>query len=203
MDGSTTFPDVTLAILAGGQGRRLGGVAKGLLSVGGLTTLERLRAFGSHFREVVLVANVPEPYARFGLRTVEDTVKDKGAPGGVHAALGAARTPWVFAVACDMPFVTEPAARVVLDARGEDVDAVCIEREGRWEPLFAAYRTGLVKQWGEALVEDPSLRRLLMRFRTRVLPVDALRAVDPELRALVNVNTPDDLVRYGVTLPEQ
>ncbi|NNC06073.1 molybdenum cofactor guanylyltransferase [Corallococcus exiguus] len=201
MDGSATFPDVTLAILAGGQGTRLGGVAKGLLSVEGLTTLERLRAFGSHFKDVLLVANVSAPYERFGLRTVADAVKGKGAPGGVHAALGAARTPWVFAVACDMPFVTEAAARVVLDARGEDVDAVCIERDGRWEPLFAAYRTERVSHWGEALVEDPSLRQLLMRFRTRTLPVDALRAVDPELRALANVNTPEDLVRYGVTLP--
>ncbi|WP_375755563.1 molybdenum cofactor guanylyltransferase [Corallococcus exercitus] len=203
MDATTTFPDVTLAILAGGQGTRLGGVAKGLLSVEGLTTLERLRAFGSHFGDVLLVANVPEPYERFGLRTVKDTVHGKGAPGGVHAALGAARTPWVFVVACDMPFVTEAAARVVLDARADDVDAVCFERDGRWEPLFAAYRADLVTRWGEALAEDPSMRRVLMRFRTRTLPVDALRAVDPELRALANVNTPEDLARYGVTLPER
>ncbi|WP_223640436.1 molybdenum cofactor guanylyltransferase [Corallococcus sp. EGB] len=203
MDGSATFPDVTLAILAGGQGTRLGGVPKGLLSVAGLTTMERLRALGSHFADMVLVANVPEPYARFGIRTVADVVKGKGAPGGVHAALGAARTPWVFAVACDMPFVTEAAARRVLDARGADVDAVCIEHEGRWEPLFAAYRAELVTRWGEALAEDPSLRRVLMSFRTKVLPEDALRAVDPELRALANVNTPEDLVRYGVVLPER
>ncbi|RKH57286.1 molybdenum cofactor guanylyltransferase [Corallococcus aberystwythensis] len=203
MDRAATFPDVTLAILAGGQGTRLGGVAKGLLSVGGLTTLERLRAFGSRFRDTLLVANVPEPYDRFGIRTVADTVQGKGAPGGVHAALGAARTPWVFVVACDMPFVTEPAARVVLDARGEDVDAVCLEHDGRWEPLFAAYRTELVTRWGEALSEDPSMRRVLTRFRTRTLPVDALRAVDPELRALANVNRPEDLARYGVTLPER
>ncbi len=201
MDGAATFPDVTLAILAGGQGTRLGGVAKGLLRVGGLTTLERLRAFGSHFADSLLVANAPEPYARFGLRTVADVVKGKGAPGGVHAALGAARTEWVFAVACDMPFVTEAAARVVLDARGADVDAVCIEHDGRWEPLFAAYRTERVTRWGEALAEDPSLRRVLLGLRTRLLPVDALRAVDPELRALANVNTPEDLVRYGVALP--
>jgi molybdenum cofactor guanylyltransferase len=201
MDGSATFPDVTLAIQAGGQGTRLGGVAKGLLSVEGLTTLERLVALGSHFADVVLVANVPEPYERFGLRTVADMVEGKGAPGGVHAALGAARTPWVFTVACDMPFVTVEAARVVLDARDATVDAVCFEHEGRWEPLLAAYRSALAARWGDALKEDPSMRRVLMRFRTRVLDVGALRAVDPGLRALVNVNTPEDLARYGVSLP--
>ncbi|MCY1030008.1 molybdenum cofactor guanylyltransferase [Corallococcus sp. BB11-1] len=201
MDGSATFPDVTLAILAGGQGTRLGGVAKGLLTVDGRTVLERLLGLGSSFGDVLLVTNAPAPYARFGPRIVADAVEGRGAPGGVHAALGAARTPWVFAVACDMPFVTGAAARVVLEARARDVDAVCFEREGRWEPLLAVYRAALVARWGEALAENPSLRQVLSRFRTRTLPESALRAVDSHARALVNVNTPEDLVRFGVTLP--
>ncbi|RKH15484.1 molybdenum cofactor guanylyltransferase [Corallococcus praedator] len=203
MDGSATFPDVTLAILAGGQGTRLGGVVKGLLTVEGRPVLERLVGLGASFGDVLLVANAPAPYARFGLRTVADAVAGKGAPGGVHAALGAARTPWVFAVACDMPFITQAVARVVLEARAEDVDAVCFEREGRWEPLLAAYRAELVARWGDALAEDPSLRQVLSRFRTRTLPEAALRAVDPRARALANVNTPEDLARYGVVLPER
>jgi molybdopterin-guanine dinucleotide biosynthesis protein A len=33
------------------------------------------------------------------------------------------------------------------------------------------------------------------------LPEEALRAVDPGLRAVVSVNTPEDLARHGVTLP--
>ena len=201
MAEGATFPDVTLGLLAGGQGARLGGVAKGLLTVDGRTVLERLLELAPRFGDVLLVANAPQPYARFGVRTVADVVPGKGAPGGVHAALGAARTPWVFTVACDMPFVTEAAARVVLDARAEDVDAVCFEREGRWEPLLAAYRAELVTRWGGALAEDPSMRQVLSRFRTRTLPEAALRAVDPRLRALVNVNTPEDLARYGVGLP--
>ncbi|QSQ21571.1 molybdenum cofactor guanylyltransferase [Pyxidicoccus parkwayensis] len=195
------FPDVTLAIIAGGQGRRLSGVPKGLLSVDGRTVLERLLAQSRHFEDTLLVANVPEPYARFGLRTVADVVRDKGAPGGVHAAMTAARTTWVVAVACDMPFVSTEALRVLLGARSEAVDAVCFEVSGRLEPLLAAYRTELAATWGESLKEDPSLRQLLSRVRTRLLPEDTLRAVDPELRSLVNVNTPEDLARHGVTLP--
>ncbi|RKH41473.1 molybdenum cofactor guanylyltransferase [Corallococcus llansteffanensis] len=201
MDGAATFPDVTLSILAGGRGARLGGVTKGLLTVDGRTVLERLLELAPRFGDVLLVSNAPEPYVRFGVRTVADAVPGKGAPGGVHAALGAARTPWVFTVACDMPFVTEAAARVVLDARAEDVDAVCFEREGRWEPLLAVYRAELVARWGEALTEEPSMRQVLSRFRTRTLPEAALRTVDPRLRALANVNTPEDLARYGVGLP--
>ncbi|MCY1018357.1 molybdenum cofactor guanylyltransferase [Pyxidicoccus sp. MSG2] len=195
------FPDVSLAIIAGGQGRRLSGAPKGLLAVQGRTVLERLLSQAPLFGDVLMVANVPELYARFGLRTVADVVPGKGAPGGVHAALVAARTPWVVAVACDMPFVSTEALRMLLGARDEAVDAVCFEVAGRLEPLLAAYRTTLAAGWGESLREDPSLRQLLAHARARLLPEETLRTVDPRLRSLVNVNTPEDLARHGVTLP--
>jgi molybdopterin-guanine dinucleotide biosynthesis protein A len=197
------YPDVTLAIIAGGQGRRLSGVAKGLLKVEGRTVMERLLALSPGFGDVLLVANVPEPYAELGLRTVRDEVPGKGAPGGVHAALVAARTPWVLAVACDMPFIQPEAVQVLMEARGDAVDAVCFEVAGRLEPLFAVYRKALAEDWGVALGEDPSMRQLLSRSRTKLLPEEALRAVDPRLRSLVNVNTPEDLARHGVTLPSR
>jgi molybdopterin-guanine dinucleotide biosynthesis protein A len=194
--------DVTLAVVAGGQGRRLSGASKGLLRVEGRTVLERLLDLGPLFAEVLLVANAPEPYARFGLRTVADAVPGKGAPGGVHAALVGARTEWILAVACDMPFVSPEAVQVLLEARGPQLDAVCFTAEGRVEPLLALYRTELAKPWGEALQEeDPSLRQLLSRCRARLLPEEALRAVDPQLRCLVNVNTPEELERHGLRLP--
>ncbi|NMO13988.1 molybdenum cofactor guanylyltransferase [Pyxidicoccus fallax] len=201
MDAGVEYPDVTLAIIAGGEGRRLSGVPKGLLSVEGRTVVERLLSLAPCFGDVLLVANVPEPYARFGVRTVADVVRGKGAPGGVHAALVAARTRWVVAVACDMPFVGLEALRVLLGARADDVDAVGFEVAGRLEPLLAVYRAELAEAWGRSLGEDPSLRQLLSRFRARLLPEGMLRAVDPELRSLVNVNTPEDLARHGVTLP--
>ncbi|WP_426756014.1 molybdenum cofactor guanylyltransferase [Myxococcus sp. Y35] len=199
----TAFPEVTLAIIAGGQGRRLSGVPKGLLVAEGRTVLERLLVLASRFGDVLLVANAPEPYARFGLRTVADVVPGKGAPGGVHAALVAARTPWVMAVACDMPFIAPEVPGVLLDGADEDVDAVCFEVGGRLEPLLAVYRSALASAWGEALAVNPSMRELLSRVRTRLLPEDVLRAVDPTLRSLANVNTPEDLERYGVALPSR
>jgi molybdopterin-guanine dinucleotide biosynthesis protein A len=194
--------DVTLAVVAGGQGRRLSGVPKGLLTLQGRTVLERLLDLAPVFADVLLVANTPEPYARFGLRTAADVVPGKGAPGGVHAALVAARTEWVLAVACDMPFVSPEAVRVLLEARSPELDALCFTVSGRVEPLLAVYRAALARPWGEILKqEDPSLRELLARCRAKVLPEEALRAVDPELRSLVNVNTPGDLQRHGLTLP--
>jgi molybdenum cofactor guanylyltransferase len=196
------YPDVTWAVIAGGQARRLSGVPKGLLRFEGRPVLERLLALSPLFAETLLVANRPEPYARFGLRTVADAVPDKGAPGGIHAALGAARTAWVLAVACDMPFVAPAAVHLLLEARAPGVDAVAFTVEGRVEPLLAVYRASLAKPWGELLARDnPSLRGLLAGCRARLLPEEALRAVDPQLRSRVSVNTPEDLARFGLTWP--
>lgn len=197
--------DVTLAVVAGGRGERLGGVAKGLLEVEGRTVVERLVGLAAELgvAEVLLVANAPGPYARYGLRTVADVVEGKGAPGGVHAALVGARTEWVLAVACDMPFVSAEAARVLLQARSAEVDAVCFEVAGRLEPLLAVYRAALAEDWGEELRKgNPSLRALLGRCRARCLPETALREVDEEARAVVSINTPEDLASHGVKRPK-
>lgn len=194
--------EAALSIIAGGRGSRLGGVAKGLLRLGGRTLLERqLEELSPLFEEVLLVTPEPAPYAAFGLRTVADVIPGKGAPGGVHAALCAARAGWVVAVACDMPFVTRAVVGALLDAREEEADAVCFRVHGRLEPLLAAYRTRLAEPWGRALERDPSFRELLGQFRTRVLPEEALARVDPDLRAVESLNSPDDLARHGVALP--
>jgi molybdopterin-guanine dinucleotide biosynthesis protein A len=173
-----------------------------LLQLQGRTVLERLLDLAPLFADALLVADTPAPYARFGLRTVADVVPNKGAPGGVHAALVAARTEWVLAVACDMPFVSPAAVRLLLDSRGPELDALCFTAGGRVEPLLAVYRAALAGPWGEALRQEaPSFRELLARCRVRLLPEETLRAVDPELRSLVNVNTPEDLERHGLALP--
>ena len=196
------YPDVTLAVIAGGRGERLGGVAKGLLEVEGRPVLARLLELGGLLGDTLLVTNDPAPYARFPVRAVEDVVRGRGAPGGVHAALEGARTEWVLAVACDMPFVKEEAVRMLLKERSPDVDAVCFTVGGRVEPLLAVYRSALAAPWGERLrTEEPSLRSLLSGYRTKLLPETSLRAVDEGLHSVASMNTPEDLKRHGAHLP--
>ncbi|HEY0882628.1 MAG TPA: NTP transferase domain-containing protein, partial [Archangium sp.] len=96
---------LALVVLAGGRGRRLGGVPKGLIRLGnGLTVVEQLLtlARGPAF----VIANVSEWYERVDAPVVADLVPDKGAPGGVVTGLAVAPTEWVAMVACDMPFVS-------------------------------------------------------------------------------------------------
>jgi len=199
--------DATLAILGGGKGKRLGGAPKGLIALGGKTILERqLELGGSSFAEVLLVADDASAYAallaaRPEVRLVQDVIPGKGAPGGVHAALAAARSEWVVAVACDMPFVTAKVVEVLLSERAPDVDVVAFQAGGRLQPLLAAYRAALHPAWGRALATDPPLRLLVGKFRARLLPGERLQRVDPGLRSLESINEPKDLERLGATLP--
>jgi molybdopterin-guanine dinucleotide biosynthesis protein A len=171
---------VTLAVLAGGKGERLGGVAKGLLSIGGRPFLEPILELGRLCAESILVAAEPA-YDRFGVRRVEDVEPGRGAPGGVVTALLAARTPWVLIVACDMPYVTVDCAGAILDAAG-DHDVTCYRRGGRLEPMLAVYRASLGAQWRAGLAGNTSLQALIVGVRFQ-----ALAPADPH--ALDSINT--------------
>ncbi len=193
--------DVSLAILAGGRGRRLGGVAKGLLQRDGQPLLAHLLTLAPRFAEALLVTSDPAPYAGFAVRTVPDVVPDRGAPGGVQAALAHAHTVWVLVVAADMPFVSAAVAERLLAERSDAVDAVGFEVDGRLEPLLACYRAALAHGWQEALVNGPSLRELWQRVRTRRLGKAALLEVDPLGRATLSVNTPEEAAALSITVP--
>ena len=82
--------DVAGAILAGGAASRFGGVAKGLVSVGGTTILARLRAaFRTALgREPVLIANAPDAGTWApGLSIHADVIPGLGALGGILTAV--------------------------------------------------------------------------------------------------------------------
>jgi len=198
--------DATLAILGGGKGKRLGGVPKGLITLQGRTILEIQLGLLPSFAEALFIANDASPYATLlashpQVRVVPDVIPGKGAPGGVHAALAAARSEWVVTLACDMPFVTSKVIQLLLSERAPDVDVVAFQAGGRLQPLLAAYRASLHAAWGRALATDPPLRLLIGKFRARLLPEDRLQRVDPKLRSLEGINQPADLARLGASLP--
>lgn len=176
----------------------MGGRPKGLLRVGGKTILERLLPLGARCDDVFLVADDDGPYRRFGLRAVPDVVKGKGAPGALVSALGAARTEWVAAVACDMPFVTESVLSALVESAGPDAGALCFEVAGRLEPLPSLWRASVYHSLLSKLEGDPSLLELFATACGRSLPEEALRRVDPSGLAVRSINTPEDARALGV-----
>jgi molybdopterin-guanine dinucleotide biosynthesis protein A len=197
------IPDCTGVLLAGGRAERLGGIPKGLLRLEGIPIAARsLALFRGLFGEALLVTSAPGPYAALGATTLPDLQAGRGAPGGLHAALSAARTGWVFAAACDMPFLSAEPIRL-LAAQRAGVAAVLVRSGGRLEPLHAFWSRACLpalERLLSATEGHASLRDLAAAVPARVVEEAAFRAADPEGRALCNVNTPEDAARLGLGL---
>jgi molybdopterin-guanine dinucleotide biosynthesis protein A len=196
------IPDCTGVLVAGGQSRRLGGLPKGLVVRDGETIAERsLAVFRDLFGEVLVVANDPAPWAGLSVRVVPDAVTGKGAPGGLHAALAAARTRWIFAAACDMPFLSSEAIRFLADRRGA-APAVLVEWERGLEGLHAFWSRDALPTVEKMLREgDPSIRAIAAAVGAGVVTAAEWRQVDPGGRSFENVNSPEDLERLGLEPP--
>ena len=193
------IPECTGVLVAGGQSRRMGGLPKGLVRRDGETIASRsLDLFRDLFGEVLVVANDPVPWAGLSVRLVPDTIAGKGAPGGLHAALASARTGWIFAAACDMPFLSAEAIRFLAARRGA-APAVLVEWERGLEGLHAFWSRDALPTVERMLREgDPSIRAIAAAVGAQVVPAAEWRQVDPGGLAFENVNSPEDLERLGL-----
>jgi molybdopterin-guanine dinucleotide biosynthesis protein A len=193
---------VTGAILAGGRSRRMGS-DKGLLPFGGRQLIEVvLTAIRPLFSDIVIVANEPAVYARFGVPVVTDRIPG-GPLGGIHAALWSSRSPHIFCIACDMPF-PNPAVITHLVALAPGYDAVVPHSSAGYEPIHAVYGRSCLAPV-EALLRAQRLRldELFASVRVRLVDAAELRPLDPSGRAFLNVNTPDDLEAARRLLEEE
>ena len=126
---------VAAVVLAGGQGRRMGGADKGLVDYRGRPLLEWvLDALTPQVDEVVISANRNiERYAAYGHRVLPDTLP--GFPGplaGVLAALDAVSTDWLLVAPCDTPHLpADLAARLLAAARRENAVLAVAADDGR------------------------------------------------------------------------
>jgi molybdopterin-guanine dinucleotide biosynthesis protein A len=112
--------------------------------------------------------------------------------GGLQAATGAL----CLVAACDMPFVSRSVFELLLGVQAmHDADVVIPRVRNRLEPMHAVYRrTAALDAVTDALARGQQrMTTFLASVRVVEVSDDALRAVDPDLRAFFNLNTPDDL----------
>jgi len=186
--------DVTALILAGGKATRLGGVDKRELVVDGRTIFERqVAALTPCVAEILVSSRRPV----LGYRTVVDPVPDLGPLAGIAAGLAAATTPWLFVVAGDMPHIDRALVELMLSHARTESDAVGIRIGNLLQPLCTALRVAVWRPIVAARIAGRQLKvsALLTDEAVRVQWIEEaeLRAIDPGLRSLHNVNTPDDL----------
>jgi molybdenum cofactor guanylyltransferase len=126
-------------VLAGGLGRRMGGVDKGLQPLRGKPMVEWVLArLRPQVSEVLINANQnAERYAAFGHRVVADAIGGYAGPlAGLHAGLKAAAHPLVVTVPCDSPFLPgDLVAR--LEKHLKEKDLAVAKTGDQPHPVFA------------------------------------------------------------------
>ncbi|MGK3143770.1 molybdenum cofactor guanylyltransferase MobA [Pantoea sp. C2G6] len=181
---------LTGVILAGGQGRRMGGQDKGLVLLNGKPlyqhVLERLRP---QVDIVMINANRNiDRYQLSGCRVVQDSLTDYPGPlAGIYSALGAIEGEWAVFSACDTPGIPLNFVEQLMQQRG-DAPAVWVRSQTRDHPTLALIHRDMAAPLGKYL--QAGERRLMQFLRDQ--GGHAVLLEDNE-SAFRNINTPDDL----------
>ena len=187
---------ITGVILAGGQGRRMGGADKGLQELGGRPmaahVLERL---APQVGAVLISANRNlERYAELGCPVLPDTLHGYAGPlAGLQAALAQATTPLLVTAPCDSPFL--PADLVArlhdgLVAQQAELAVACAD--GRAHRAFCLLRRELLPGL-DAFLAAGERRVGLWHASLKVAEVD----FSDEAAAFGNINTTDELAQFA------
>ena len=187
--------EVTGILLAGGKSRRMGEDKRHLV-VGEQTLLERsLAVLHSIFQEVLVVIAQDSPPLGVDARVVRDLVPDCGSLGGLYSGLMQATTPWVFVVACDMPFLNQ-AVIAQFTSRKATADIVMAKLDARLHPMHAAYGKQCLPVLEQMIrARQFKIQEMVSQSSLRVCYVTEadLLTIDPSGRSFYNVNTLADL----------
>ncbi len=190
-----TCPPITGVVLAGGQGRRMGGVDKGLQELQGRPmsawVVERL---APQVDELLINANRnAERYTEFGYRVVADKIPDFAGPlAGLHAALSAASHPWVATAPCDSPFLpSDLVSRLGAAMRTADADLAVARTFDQPHPVFCLCKRDVLPHLTAYLQSgERKFDRWYATLKTVEVPFDDVAS------AFENINTREELQRF-------
>lgn len=188
-----TNGETAIAVLAGGESRRMG-QDKAALVWQGRPLLERIVQAARQVVPLVLVAGRPQPpdWAVPDAPFLPDALPGEGPLRGLESALAFAAPAAVLTVACDMPLLSPDALRWLIAQAclaSPGMDGLAVRNKGQWEPLFSIYFARCLPRVRERLA-------LGQRSLHRLIETGSFASADapPWVCAqLVNVNTPADL----------
>ncbi len=177
-------------VLAGGRSRRFGS-DKALAAIGSMTMIEKsatlLKELGL---EPVVVTHESSDYSFLKYPILRDAIPNKGPLGGLYTAMSSLEGVSLLALTCDMPWLTIPILRVLIQAHKKENLATCYSiSENQWLPFPGIYESFLCQQVFQTLqTRDLSLHGFLENLPRKHLlsyrfPLDHIR----------NINTASEL----------
>jgi len=183
---------ITGIVLAGGQGRRMGGVDKGWVELAGVPMIAHvLRRLAPQVDEVLINANQNiERYQALGHAVFADTVGGFAGPlAGLHAGMTHAAREMVVTVPCDSPFLpADLVDRLHAGLVAKRAQLAVAKTFDQPHPVFALVRRDVL----------PSLAAFLEGGGRKIdawyAALDVVEvAFDDEAEAFRNINTTDEL----------
>ena len=169
---------ITGVILAGGLGRRMGGVNKGLQLLNGQPLAQHVvERFAPQVDELLINANQNgERYAAFGL----------------HAALSAATHPLVATAPCDSPFLpADLIFRLFSGLTAANADIAVARTFDQAHPVFCLCKREVLPHLTAFLVSG---ERKFGRWYSTLNSIEV--SFDDEAEAFENINTREELGRF-------
>jgi molybdenum cofactor guanylyltransferase len=189
--------NMTAVILAGGKSRRFGGEDKAFALIGNVpmirSVIDKLKVV---FDKILVISNSPEKYSEWrDVSVASDIIKNAGPLGGIHSGMMNSKTPYIFVVSCDMPYIDSALIRRQTEyfSTLENIDALVPKVDAYFEPMHSIYRTDISERLGQFLVSssDYSIRAFLDTVKTASMEVSHDQFVSGAFR---NINNPGDLL---------
>jgi molybdopterin-guanine dinucleotide biosynthesis protein A len=187
----TKNDSVTAAILAGGQGRRIGGLDKGMQTLFGRPVVSYVvDALRRHCQTIVICANRHrDEYSKLADVLTDDAPGFRGPLAGISTALAHCETRWLLTVPVDTPRPPDDLIARLLTRIGTAPAAVADDGTRR-QPLFALYANTLAASARNALEHNLAVWRWQDEIGATTVDFSDVAA------AFNNLNTLDDFRRW-------
>jgi molybdopterin-guanine dinucleotide biosynthesis protein A len=195
--------DISAFVLAGGRSSRMGR-DKAFLQLHGRTLLDHALQTARSVATNVSVVGQREKFGSYG-EVVQDTFRERGPLGGIHAALRASKTDLNLILAVDTPFVGSAVLEYLINVAETSGKLVAVPRvAGHLQTLCAVYR----REFAE--IAEKSLNAGKNRIDPLFTPDVAQVISEEEMQALAfdpamfdNLNTPEEYERALARLADQ
>lgn len=183
---------VSAIILAGGQGRRMGGLGKAWITLDYKPLIAHVIArLRPQVEEIVISANDDaQKYQHWTQKVVADDLPQLGPLGGLTSAGRHITNEYILLTPCDTPFLPRDLVRRMKEALQEKMAQMAVARD----PERAHYA---ILMMHHALLADAEnfLRGGGRAIKEWIAPHAPVEVAFESTEAFMNINTPEDLER--------